>query len=145
MSYMDSGKYDTFEEGDFLNKYNQTKELSNIKTLDKGYGFVYRLKLGVNGKFKNMKIDCYASGDSGTYIRNAETGNYYKYKVGSKDEELFFKVALSTGDFNTKIGSNILFYDSPEQYESHLVDELSQQVKDLWAHKKSQYYKITKK
>lgn len=145
MSYMNSGKYDTFEDGDFLYKNNQMKELSNVKTLDKGYGFVYRSKLGVNGKFKNVKIDCYASGDTGSYIRNAETGNYYKYKVGSKDEDLFFKVALSNGELNTKSGSNILFYDSPEQYESHLVDELGQQEKDLWTYKKNQYYKIAKK
>ena len=93
-------------------------------------------KILVNGKIKNVKIDCYTSSDAGTYIRNAETGNYYKYKVGSKEEDLFFKIAFSSGELQTKNSSNILFYDSPEQFEKHLMEEVKQDIKDVWHSKK---------
>ena len=114
----------------------QKKELNNMKSYDKGYGYVYRKKQLVNGKIVRSRIDCYTSGDAGSPIRNAEIGNYYKCKVGSKEENLFFKVSLSTGELKTKNGSNILFYDSPEQYEKHLDQEVSQTIKQTWHEKK---------
>ena len=128
---------DTFhpsQENDILN--HQKKELSNVKSCDSGYTFVYRDKVLSSGKIKKTKVDCYTSSDSGTNIRNAETGNYYKYKVGSKEEDLFFKVALSSGEIKPANGSNILFYDSPEQYEKHLMYELSDDIKEKWIEKK---------
>ena len=128
-----------FEDNFNPNEQNDTaaqKEISNIKSLDSGYGCVYRKKLLVNGKIKNVKIDCYTSGHAGTYIRNADTGNYYKYKVGSKQEDLFFKIGFSTGELKTKNSSNVLFYDSPEQYEKHLMEEIKQEIKEIWHAKK---------
>ena len=95
------------DENDVTN--HQKRELNNIKSIDPGYGYIYRNRMTSSGKFKKTRIDCYTSGDSGTNIRNAETGNSYKYKVGSKEEDLFFKVARSTGELRTRNGSNILF------------------------------------
>jgi len=115
---------------------NQTKVLNNIKSFDSGYGYVYRNKSSVSSKVKNSRVDCYTSGDSGMRIRNAETGQYYKYKVGTKDEDLFFKVSLATGELKTTNCSNVLFYDSPEQYEKHLMAEIDQETKDRWIEKK---------
>jgi len=115
---------------------NQTKELNNIKSFDSGYGYVYRNKSSAPSKVKNAKVDCYTSGDSGMRIRNAETGQYYKYKVGSKEEDLFFKIALATGELKTTNGSNVLFYDSPEQYEKHLMAEIDEEIKERWVNKK---------
>lgn len=115
---------------------NQKKELNNIKSFDSGYGYVYRNKSSASSKIKNARVDCYTSGDLGMRIRNAETGQYYKYKVGSKEEDLFFKIALATGELKTANGSNVLFYDSPEQYEKHLMAEVDQEIKDNWVAKK---------
>jgi hypothetical protein len=115
---------------------SQKKELNNIKSFDSGYGYVYRNKTSGSNKVKNARVDCYASGDSGMKIRNAETGHYYKFKVGSKDEDLFFKIALASGELKTTNGSNVLFYDSPEQYEKHLMTEVDQEIKDRWVAKK---------
>jgi hypothetical protein len=115
---------------------SQKKELNNIKSFDSGYGYVYRNKLSGSSKVKHARVDCYTSGDSGMRIRNAETGQYYKFKVGSKDEDLFFKIALASGELKTTNGSNVLFYDSPEQYEKHLMTEVDQEMKDMWVAKK---------
>ena len=128
---------DTFhpnEENDVLN--HQKKELANVKSFDPGYGYIFVDKVLPSGKTKKIRVDCYSSGDSGTNIRNAETGDYYKYKVGSKEEDLFFKVALSCGKFKPKNGLNIIFYDGPEQYEKHLMIELDNHVKETWVDKK---------
>ena len=132
MYYEDS--FHPNEENDVIN-YSK-KELNGIKSFDKGYGYVYRNKILPSGKMKKTRIDCYISGDAGSYIRNAETGNYYKCKVGSKEEDLFFKATLATGEIKTKNGSNLLFYDSPEQYEAHIMDELDDDIKYKWVEKK---------
>ena len=123
------------EENDITTQ--QKKEINNIKSIDSGYGCVYRKKLLPSGKMKKARVDCYTSGDAGTCIRNAETGNYYKYKVGSMEEDLFFKISLSTGELKTRNSSNLLFYDSPEHYENHLMTSVVQTIKDSWTEKKN--------
>jgi hypothetical protein len=134
MYYEDS--FHPNEDNDVMNNH-QKKELNNIKSSDPGYGYIYRTKSYASNKAKNTRIDCYTSGDTGMSIRNAETGNYYyKYKVGSKEEALFFKISLATGELKTRNGSNVLFYDSPEQYEKHLMCEVLQEIKDRWVEKK---------
>jgi len=132
MYYEDS--FHPNEENDITNQ--QRKEINNIKSIDSGFGYVYRNKQTQLGKNKKTRIDCYASGDIGANIRNAETGNYYKYKIGSKEEDLFFKIAMSTGELKTKSGSNLLFYDSPEHFEKHLMINLDENIKDKWLEKK---------
>jgi len=57
----------------------------------------------------------HTSTNPGSTIRNAVTGIYESgYLVGSVNEDLFFKVA-----FTTNATKQVLFYDSPEQYERH--------------------------
>jgi hypothetical protein len=125
------------ENFDFNDEYNnmtnaQNKELNKIKSLDKDYAFVYRYKYNLNGKKVLTKIDLYTSGDVGSHIRNAATGEYYKYKVGSFEEVKLFKIKISTGEIKTRSGNSILFFDSPEQYESHLLAEISDEIKEKW-------------
>jgi hypothetical protein len=72
----------------------------------------------------------YGSGSQESPIRNAETGEYYKYKVGTMDEDLFFKVMVSTGEVLS--GPLTLFYDSPEHYERHQYLELDTLTKKRW-------------
>lgn len=133
MYYEDS--FHPNEDNDITNQ--QKKEINNIKSIDSGFGYVYRNKILPSGKIKKTRVDCYTSGDAGTNIRNAETGNYYKYKVGSKEEELFFKISLSTGELKTRNSTNLLFYDSPEHFEKHLMSDIEQEIKDRWLEKKN--------
>jgi len=86
-------------------------------------------------------------------IRNARTGYLYpQYRVGRIHEYLFFKVRLSNEDSyqanqfifskysqNThnpnekeKPDLDVLFYDSPEEYESHQQVQLSHETKRQW-------------
>lgn len=80
-------------------------------------------------------------------IRNAITGLRYrddhpkcKYVVGSAQEDIFFKVLISTGEpeiysRDNKKTTVLLFYDSPEQYERHQKMTLSQPLKEKWQEK----------
>lgn len=80
-------------------------------------------------------------------IRNAVTGIWYhddyptcKYILGSRQEDLFFKVRVSTGDKEMGNGDNrknsyLLFYDSPEQFERHQKTTLNQETKEKWQEK----------
>lgn len=79
-------------------------------------------------------------------IRNAVTGiRYrddnpkYKYVVGSKQEDLFFKVRISTGETGQE--PVLLFYDSPEQCEKHQKVVFNTDIKENW-HNKNQRYQI---
>lgn len=68
-------------------------------------------------------------------IKNAITGAYQGtgnrlFRVGSKDEDLFFSVLLATGELGQT--APLLFYDNPEQYERHFMIKLTQEKKDAW-------------
>lgn len=73
-------------------------------------------------------------------IKHAITGTFQGidrrfFKVGTKDEDLFFTVILATGE----LGQNapVMFFDNPEQYEKHFFTKVSQSIKDNWTVKKN--------
>jgi hypothetical protein len=69
---------------------------------------------------------------SGAPIRNAITGvRFPQYKVGSKDEYLFFKVGIATGEKGLRENSTF-FFDNPEQYERHMHCTVETSVKSSW-------------
>jgi len=63
----------------------------------------------------------------GSCIVNAEDGTRYNYLVGSVDENRFFTVMVNDGKECAK-----LFYNSPEQYESHRRVTLDDSIKIKW-------------
>lgn len=127
--YMNNWTNDEFDEP--ITKKDIFEEL---KKSDKGY---YSWSTRVQGARKPYKIEAYSSGDVGSRIRDPVTGDRYRnYLVGSKNEDLFFKVKMSTGEFGGRDGPT-LFYSSPEEYEKHTKSFLSQETKDRWFAKKA--------
>lgn len=106
-----------------------------LKRLDKNYD-KYRVPFNntwTDGKYyKYITIENYGSGSHGTRIRNAVTGAYYSFIVGSADEDLFFKVTDSTGR-NGRKDPLMLYYDSPEQYENHHFTSVPLELKQKWS------------
>lgn len=102
-----------------------------------------------NNKTKNIRIKVFTSSGPGSHIRDAETGSYYPNKVGSKDEDLFYKVMISTGECKSSNGSNTLFYCSPQHYQNHLLNysdaELDNESIVLWEKKRDARLKELKK
>jgi len=77
---------------------------------------------------KKLKIILFGSGQFGTIIRNAVTGEkYYGHKVGSSDEDFYFKTKNCTGEFGPYPVT--LFYDNVEQYERHMGSKIDSETK----------------
>jgi hypothetical protein len=110
------------------------KEIQDFKSFDKGYNKIHngRMVLDKNGKKKKKNIEFYTSGDRGTRIRDAITGLYYNDKVGSFNENKFFKVSLATGQCTSKNGSHTMFYQTPQQYMTHFGTQLNQVIMQKW-------------
>lgn len=99
----------------------------DMKRLDPGYLTIYR-KLNR----KRTKIELYKTPfSSNCKIRNAVTGYYENCKVGQFKSRLYFKVALCTGEHGQNPAH--LYFDSPEQYESHCNIRVSSEIKKVWA------------
>ncbi len=112
---------------------------NEFKNIDKNYHEIIRVapieRKGIV-TYKKKKIGIYTSGDIGSRIRNAETGEHYKYRVGSKHEKLFFSVRLSTGECDGKNKMATLFFTSPNHYETYLHNEVSEEVGKIWNYKR---------
>lgn len=104
----------------------QKKMMEEVKKADKGYTKIYRQMDG-----KNKSIEIYATDlTPGNRIRGAIGGSYFSnFKVGSKDEDIFYKVALCTGECRENC---VFFFDTPEQYERHMCTTISQSEKEEW-------------
>ena len=126
---------------------SDNNELTKFKQTDKNFHLIYRLapfeRKGLT-TYKQKRIGVYTSGEIGTRIRNAETGEYYNYKVGSKYEDLFFSVRLSTGECNGKYILPTLFFSSPKHYESYLHNTVSDEIVDSWNYKRDKLIKEMK-
>lgn len=114
------------------NRKRQRKNNEEMKKLDKGY---HKLKRTVN--HKQVDIDIYTTNDMpGTMIRDAITGSRYsEYRVGTRNEHLFFKVGIATGELGDSGG--LVFFDSPEQYERHFkgIYVVSPEIKENWTNR----------
>jgi hypothetical protein len=69
----------------------------------------------------------------GGYIYHAMTGQRSNYRLGQKQQDLFFKVADAT--HMTGFGPHTLFYDNPEEYERHFMTVLPTNIKQKWYEK----------
>lgn len=98
--------------------------------------YTYNVLKKINGKnhTKKMSIQYYSSGSVGTHICHAVSGDVTPHIVGSKMENLYYKVTMSTGTHEG--GSVILFYNSPEEYEKHQMCFTSPENKEKWYDKK---------
>jgi hypothetical protein len=105
------------------------KIMSDIYHGKKGLHLIKRQSK--DGKWHN--VEAFSSGCQGTIIRNAISGSYYGDRVGSKQEDLYYKVSISTGDFGRD--TIALFYDSPEQYERHMYATVDLDSKQKWLEK----------
>jgi hypothetical protein len=80
---------------------------------------------------KIVTIGIYGSGQLGSKARNAITGHKYNILVGSKEQNNLYTAALCTGENGIK-SPVFMYYDSPEQYESHLLLRLNIENKTKW-------------
>lgn len=84
---------------------------------------------------RNMRTKIYYSDIQGLFIKDAITGEMYPWKVGSYDEQRFFKVKdnslLNKYDSNFQEG-HTLFYKNPEEYMNFNNVELDNDIIEGW-------------
>ena len=106
------------------------KIMSDIHHNTKGLHIVKRQSK--DGKWHSVEV--FSSGCQGNTIRNAISGSYYYGdSVGSKQEDFYYKVGISTNDVGRDTIS--LFYDSPDQYERHMYATVDSENKQRWIDK----------
>jgi hypothetical protein len=109
------------------------REMAELNKEDK---YFFQLKRKPNS-YTTKTINVFGSGDVGTSIRDAITGvRNFGHKVGSASEDLYFKTRICTGEFGNREAPT-LFFESPEQYERHMMLSLDAETKKQW-HRKSQ-------
>jgi len=80
----------------------------------------------------------YYSDIVGEYIKDAITGVQYPYRVGTKGEESFFRVVITTTPTSqarsSVIGRGVhkAFYDSPHSYMKHHNCVLDEEFVENW-------------
>ncbi len=117
------------------NVHKQRKILNAYKQTDPNYCKIRRMmKVRVKDQIvpKMVDIEFYSTTNvPGFIIRDAITGaRNENNRIGSIDEDLFFKVTLSTGEI--KNDTPVLFFDSPEQYERKFGCSLDEKNKQSW-------------
>lgn len=93
-------------------------------------------KYNEDGDIFIHKVEIYSSPMNG-FIRNASTGVREPYKVGSKYEDLYFRVK-DVGLYtitDTNMEPRKLFYKNPEEYERHQFGKVPQEIKKAWNEK----------
>jgi len=114
----------------FENNNKVKKIMNNVYQSNKGFHLIKRQSKDK----KSHNVEIFVSGDQGSTIRNAISGSYYHgHRVGSKQEDLYFKVSISTGELGRE--SVVLFYDTPEQYERHMYVTVEPESKQAWLEK----------
>jgi hypothetical protein len=107
------------------------------KRMDKDY-YSYKRQAFSEDGMRMEKVQLYSSPllTSGP-IRNAVTGIRMEHRVGSKYEDLYFRVMDVHSNNHTPINDlpRKLFYDNPEQCERHLQITVPNEVKETWAQK----------
>jgi hypothetical protein len=144
--YDDEDNFDkAFQDHDIIDdeSFGSKRKKMPVMFVDKHHHTVKRSLINLNpGKDKHKRkktlvktydLSFYSSGDTGSNIRDAVTGEYTKYIVGSTNQELFFKVIIATGE--SPNGPMTLFYASPEEYEQHQNCQVDQYVRDKWYNK----------
>jgi hypothetical protein len=97
------------------------------------------------------KQNCYYSDVVGEYIKDAVTGAKYPWRVGSLDEQRFFRVTYTIGyvDPSRKGVYNSMgrsskkaFYENPDAYLKHVKYsvELDQETINAWYNKQEELY-----
>ena len=99
------------------------------------------------------KQDCYYSDTVGSYIKDAITGAKHPWRVGSYDEQRFFRVIYTADSANSvrkglydnysKRTSRKAFYESPYAYLHHMRHqdiELDEAIIKSWYEKLEKFY-----
>lgn len=117
--------------------FTETSQKKRVSSYSKrgvpGYKYYYIEKKG-----KKIKIEYFStSSNPGSYIVCPLMGVKLNERVGSPQENLYFKVRMN----NVSKGDEpiTVYYDTPDAFERHHLERLPQKLKDQWVEKRKMY------
>lgn len=128
---------DTKSESSEESHFTETSQKKKVSSISKrgfsGYQCYY-----IERKRKKIKVEYFSTScRPGTFIICPLTGVKLNDRVGSLQEKLYFKVRmnnLSKGDEPLTV-----YYDTPDAFERHHLERLSQKIKDQWVENRKMY------
>lgn len=119
--------YDDEENDSFLTPSRENAKSRKQKKIDSGL----KVFTHVISKKRTVRVSAYdTSSMPNKLIRDAVSGQYTQYRVGSIDEDLFFSVCVATGEHGQE--PVFLYFDSPEQYERVFMTVVQDESKARW-------------
>jgi hypothetical protein len=105
------------------------RKLDHKTTIINKYGIQERITVK-----RRTPLELYlTSSHPGCVIRNAVSGALENgMHVGSRDENLYFRACISTGELPRNSSSNRAFFSCPDEYESMFQEVLSSNIKEAW-------------
>jgi len=136
--YFDPSDISIEESSSIDTELRDRRKITEIhKRMDKDY-YSYKRKVFGEDGMRMEKVEVYSSPlITNGLIRNAVTGIRMEHRVGSKYEDLYFRVIDVHSNNHTPINDlpRKLFYNNPEQCERHLQITISNDVKEKWSQK----------
>ena len=114
-------------------QHQQQQTYMKFKMLDKGYRQLLRYHNGEKVAVELYVTSCVPGG----LIRDAVTGSRYNKRVGTKDEDAFFKVKDVSGAIGREPGN--LYFETPKQADKYLNVVFSEKAKAKWNAKYEAY------
>ena len=130
MLYEEDRFHPNNDDDTWIDKLPKKKDLTMFLEPIKKYECIIPCKIG----YKKIQLKCYKS-DS--IIRNAINGIQTNDYIGTKYEDLYFKIKIPL------VG--MFFFDSPEEYERHFFNEVNEGTKNLWREKREIIIKLLQK
>ena len=115
------------------------KNYERAKRENKDFYSYKRRVFNEDGEYVFEKVEVYSTPLlTNGLIRNAVSGAIMNHRVGSKYDDLYFRMMDVTGIGRTKdnYSPRKLYYNDPEQCERHLGITISQEMKNTWLEKR---------
>ena len=115
------------------------KNYERAKRENKDFYSYKRQVFNEDGEYVLEKVEVYSTPLlTNGLIRNAVSGAIMNHRVGSKYDDLYFRMMDVTGIGRTKDNylPRKLYYNDPEQCERHLGITISQEMKNTWLEKR---------
>jgi hypothetical protein len=85
------------------------------------------------------KVECYKTSNmNGALIRDAVTGIRYNHRVGTGDEQLYYKVSFACQGGSNRDGWH-LYYENPERMQQHLKTKIKPEMSLFWRERYNAY------
>lgn len=135
----DENDYNTLEYSTKITNVNIRNKRSMAKSVEKDKTYTltkHNVKFG-NFFYKNVQLKFYLSSGLGNEIVHAQSGVGMHYRIGSLLENILFRIINTNVPYLNEPA--YMYYNSPEEYETHAMITIDDNIKNAWRQKQQRY------